>query len=60
MLNNIEVKEIKTPSCKLDELYIHFDEKFNLRTDEKFASLVNFSLHKDLKVCKNNKTSLLY
>jgi len=48
MLNSIEVKEKKTPIFSLDELYIHFDEKFNLRTDEKFASLVNFSLHKDL------------
>lgn len=32
----------------LDKLYIHFDEKYNLRTDKKFASLVNFSLHKEL------------
>lgn len=48
MLDNNEVKEIVPYSIKLDKLYIHFDEKFNLRTENKFASLVNFSMHKDL------------
>lgn len=47
-MENSILKIKKNPSCELDKLYIHFDKKFNLRTDEKFASLVNFSLHKDL------------
>ena len=47
MLKKIENKYQSFNEC-LDKLYIHFDEKYNLRTDEKFASLVNFSLHKDL------------
>lgn len=48
MITNIVENNKKNPICELDEVYILFDEKFNLRTDEKFASLVNFSLHKDL------------
>jgi DNA modification methylase len=48
MLDSIEIKETELYSVKLDNLYIHFDKKFNLRTESKFASLVNFSLHKDL------------
>ena len=44
----MENKKKESQNVSLDKLYIHFDEKYNLRTDEKFASLVNFSLHKDL------------
>lgn len=48
MTNSTEAKEKKTQSSNLDRLYIDFDKKFNLRSDKKFAYLVNFSLHKDL------------
>jgi DNA modification methylase len=48
MLDSKVVKKKEIYSCELDKLYIAFDKKFNLRIDKKFASLVNFSLHKDL------------
>ena len=48
MLDILEKKEIKNYNEELDKLYISFDKKFNLRTEKKFASLVNFSKHKDL------------
>lgn len=48
MTNSTEVKEKKNQNCNLDRLYIEFDKKFNLRSDKKLASQVNFSLHKDL------------
>ncbi len=48
MTNSTAVKDKKNQNCNLDRLYIDFDKKFNLRSDKKFTSLVNFSLHKDL------------
>ena len=48
MLNEIDLNKKKLSNLDIDGLYTHFDEKYNLKKNEKFASLVNFSLHKDL------------
>lgn len=48
MIDNKAIEKGEIENNSLDELYINFDKEFNLRTDTRFASLVNFSLHKDL------------
>lgn len=47
-MNNIETLKKNSVINNIDTLYSIHDNKYNLRADEKYASLVNFSLHKDL------------
>ncbi|CAA0177420.1 putative Modification methylase [Tenacibaculum maritimum] len=48
MLNSVEVKKTSKKNFNIDKLYKQFDKKYKLRTDKYYASLVNFSQHKDL------------
>lgn len=47
MTENVKALE-KPLNLELDLLYISYDEKFKIRKDNAYGSLVNFSKHKDL------------